>query len=114
MLERIIKHKAVSAACLSAIFITLAGFLWVYFGLRMTGSGPFVIHWNDMNGITEVGGLWSVAAVGMLGIFITVIDFFIATELEEREPFLGKVVATASALFAVLLFIAFAAILGMS
>jgi len=108
------KHKAVGAACLAAIAIALGGFLWAYFGLRGAVGVPLVVHFNDMNGITDVGDLRDIASIGILGIIVTVVDFFIAMELEERDLFLGKVVAVASVFFAVLLFIAFAAILGIN
>ena len=70
-----------------------------------------MLHFNDISGITDVGNLWGIVSMGILGVAVTVIDFFIAMELEERDRFLGKMVAVASVLFAVLLFIAFAAIL---
>jgi uncharacterized membrane protein len=115
MTKKIIKYKAVSAACLGAIAIALGGFLWVYFRLRNTaGGGLLVLHFNDMNGITDVGNLWGIVSMGILGVAIAVVNFFIAMELEERDRFLGKVVAVASVFFAVLLFIAFAAILGIN
>jgi len=108
------KHKAVGAACLGATVITLGGFLWAYFALRNTGGGSLVLHFNDMNGVTEIGNLWGIISMGILGIAIMVVNFFIAIELEERDHFLGKIVAVASFFFAVLLFIAFAAILSMN
>jgi hypothetical protein len=67
-----------------------------------------------MGGITDVGDLWGVVSMGVLGVAVTIVDFFVAIELEERDRFFGKVVAVASVFFAVLLFIAFAAILGMN
>jgi len=109
--KKIIKHKALAAACLAAIALALGGFLWAYFSLWNMSGGPLVLHFNDMNGITDVGNLWGIASIGILGIVVTVVDFFIAMELEERDRFLGKIVAVASVFFAVLLFIAFAAIL---
>ena len=106
------KHKGDRTACLGAIAIALCGFLWAYFRLlNIVGNGPLVLHFNDMDGITNVGNLWGIVSMGVLGIAVTVVDFFIAMELEERNRFLGKMVAVASVFFAVLLFITFAAIL---
>ena len=112
--KKIMRHKAVGAACLGAVAIALGGFCWAYFRLRNMGGGPLVLHFNDMSGITEVGNLWGIISMGILGIAVTVVNFFIAMELEERDRFLGKVVAVASVFFAGLLFIAFAAILSMN
>ncbi len=114
-MEKIMKHKAVSAASLAAIALALGGFCWAYFGLQAAAGGsPLVIHFDDMNGITKIGNLWDIATIGILGVIITVMNFFIATELEEHDRFLGKITAAASVLFAVLLFIAFAAILSIN
>ena len=114
MIEKIIKHRIVSGVCFAAFFVVCAGFLMAYLGLREIGSGPLVIHFNDMSGITKVGDIWDIILIGIWGIVITSINFFIAIELEERERFLGKVVAGASLVFAVLLFISFAAILNIN
>ena len=114
ILKKIINHKAVSAACLGAIAVALGGFLWGYFKLWSMRGGPLVLHFNDISGITEIGNLQDIVSLGILGIAITVINFFIAMELEERDRFLGKMVAVGSGFFAVLLFIAFAAILSIN
>ncbi len=114
MIRKIIKHKVVGGACCTAIGIVLAGLLMAYFGLWDAGNGPLIIHFNDMNGITNIGNLWDIILMGILGLIVTFINFFIAMELEERDRFLGKVVAAASVMFAVLLFISFAAILNIN
>jgi len=115
MVKKIIKYKAVGFACLAAIAIALGGFFWAFFRLMNSAGGvPLVLHFNDVIGITDVGSLWVIASMGILGIAVMAINFFIAIEMEERDSFLGKVVAAASVFFAVLLFISFAAILGMN
>lgn len=114
MIKKIINHKAVSAACLGAIAVALGGFCWAFFRLWSMRNGPLVLHFNDMKGITEIGGFWDIVSMGALVVTITIVNFFIAIELEERDRFLGKVVAVGSVFFAVLLFIAFAAILSIN
>jgi len=79
-----------------------------------SGSGPFILHFNDMVGITSVGDLSVIIFMGVVGIVATVMNFFISLEFEERDPFLGKVMAGATLVFAVLLFIAFASILNVN
>jgi len=113
MIEKIMKYKAVSVAGLAAVALALGGFFWAYFGLRHAG-GPIVLHFNDMDGVTETGTLWIIVLMGFSGVIITVVNFFIAIELEQRDRFLGKVVAVASVLFAVLLFLALTAILSVN
>ena len=114
MTKKLMKYKAVSAACCGAIAIALGGFCWAYFRLLNAGAGPLVLHFNNMNGITDVGNLWGIVSMGILGMVVTVVNFFIAIELEERDRFLGNIVAASSIFFAVLLFIALVAILGMN
>jgi len=114
MLKRIQKHRIVSIVSGAAVLFTLGGFFWAYFALRAVGSGPFILHFNDIDGITQVGGLSSLVFMGFFGLVVTLMNFAIALELEEKDGFLGKITAVATLGFAILLFIAFAAILNVN
>jgi hypothetical protein len=85
--------------------------LWAFAALEGTPSGPLILHFNDMNGITSIGSFGSIVAMGILGIVIVVIDFLVALDLEARDRVLGKIVAAMTLVMAVLLFLAFAAII---
>ena len=97
-----------------AIAFATGGFAWVVYALSGSGAGPFILHFNDMASITSVGDLNVIIFMGALGIVITVMNLFIALALEERDAFLGKVMAGGTLIFAILLFIAFASILNVN
>lgn len=78
------------------------------------GELPLIIHFNDLEGITAVGTPTSLAFMAALGTAVVVINSLIALELEERDRFLGKLTAAVTLVFAVLLFIAFAAIINVN
>lgn len=114
MLKKVIRYRAVAAISFIAIVFAASGFAWAFFGLSNSGTGPFILHFNDMTGITSVGDLSAVIFMGILGIVVTLMNFFIALEFEERDPFLGKVMAGGTLIFSILLFIAFVAILNVN
>lgn len=114
MLKKIAAYRVVTAMYGASLAFVLGGFLWAFFALRGIGTGPFIIHFDDMLGITQVGGLGPLFGMGIFGLFAVVINFFISIELEERDRFLGKIAAGATLLFAILLFVAFAAIVNVN
>lgn len=110
MIKKIARYRLVSLLSLAGFLFAAGGFVWAL--AELAGArGPFILHFSDMNGITSVGGLSAVAMMGVLGIVIILIDFFVAIELEERDSVLGKIVAAMALLLGVLLFLAFAAII---
>ncbi|HVM76883.1 MAG TPA: hypothetical protein VMU07_01895 [Candidatus Paceibacterota bacterium] len=113
-MKNILKHRTVSAIFLLALLFALGGGLWAYFSLSALGTGPFILHFNDMFGITSVGDIQPIAAMAVLGVVVVVMNFFIALELEDRDGFLGKIAAMGTLVFAVLLFVAFAAIINVN
>jgi len=100
-------------AAFSACFVA-GGTLWAYLTLQGINAPVFIIHFNDISGITEVGGPSTIIFVGVFGLLVVAADWLIAVALEERDPVLGKITAVAGLLFSILLFIAFAAILNVN
>ncbi len=98
---------------LSVIFAS-SGFAWAVSAIGQSGAGPYIIHFNDMAGITSVGDLGVILGMGIFGVVVSIMNFFISLALDERDGFLGKVVAGSTLIFAVLLFIAFASILNVN
>lgn len=96
----------------SAVFV-LAGFIraMVFFGGT---SGPFILHFNDLEGIISTGGTGVVIFVGLFGIAMVLVNGCLAVGFADRIPFLSKLTAILTLVFAVLLFIAFTAILGVN
>ncbi len=113
MLNRILRFKLVAGLGLAAILFVAGGWIWAYFTLRRIAQ-PLILHWNALIGINLVGGLSDLTVIGIFGLSITLVNFFIALTLEERDRFLGKLVAGATFFFGLLLFITFAAIIGVN
>ncbi len=97
---------------LSAVFV-LGGSLWAYFSLRNVGQ-PLVLHFNDLAGITQIGNPIAFLAVGFVAILVLIIDFIIVIELEQRDVFLGKLLAVGALFLSILLFIGYAAIISVN
>jgi hypothetical protein len=114
MLSHFLKYKFVSIVSAISILFALGGFLWAYFALHALGSGPLILHFEDIDGITAIGGLSQIVFMGVFGIVVTVIDGLIALEFESRNAFWGKLVAVMTLLFAILLFIGFASIISVN
>jgi len=113
-LKTLLRHKAVCITSFASFLFAAGGFIWAYASMWSAAAVPLVLHFNDMDGITSTGGLGSVAFAGIFGVAVVVINFFLALELDARDRFLGKTTAALGFVFAVLLFIAFAAILNVN
>lgn len=114
MLNKFLNYKFVSIVSAVSILLVIGGFLWAYFALRAIGMGPLILHFNDIDGITTVGGIGQIVSMGIFGIVVTIMDTVIALEFESRNAFFGKLVAMMTLLFAILLFIGFAAIISVN
>jgi hypothetical protein len=114
MIKKIIKYRVVSLLSLASFLFVAGGFFWSYATLMNNVTGPLILHFNDMDGITSVGNFSNILFMGILGTFIVIMNFFIALELEARDRVLGKIIAMATLLMAILLFLGFAAILNVN
>lgn len=114
MMKKIIRAKVVSILSLTAFLFVLGGFLWADLALRGVANAPLILHFDDIQGITSVGPLGTIIFVGSLGLAIVIMNFFIALEFDARDRFLGKLTAVTTLIFAILLFIAFAAIINVN
>ncbi len=114
MIKKIQTHWLVSILSGAALLFVIGGFLWAYIALKRSGAGPYILHFNDAQGITQVGGIDLISGVGLFGTVVVIIDALIALELDSRNRFLGKIVAVMALVFSVLLFIGFAAILNVN
>jgi hypothetical protein len=114
MIKKILKYRLISLLSLASLVLVLGGSIWAYSSILSSGSAPFILHFNDIDGITKVGGIGDLVGMGILGVVIVVIDFFIALELEARDKILGKMVAGVTLIMAILLFLGFVAILNVN
>jgi hypothetical protein len=113
MFEQIKKHRLVSGLIAASAAFVLGGFIWAMLALEKA-TGPLILHFNDLAGIAAVGGIGTIVFGGVFGIVVVIVNGFIAIEFEERNPLFGKLIAILTLVFAVLLFIAFAAILSVN
>src|SRR3989344_8313952 len=111
MLQKLTRYKIVNATFgLCALFV-LGGWLWAFAALRGI-SQPLIIHFTSVSGINQIGGLRDLANIGLLGGVIILVNFYIALRIEERDRFLGKFLAAGTVFISILIFIGFAAIIG--
>ena len=113
MIKKILRYKGISIAFGIGFFCILGATLWVYFVLRNAAS-VLILHFNNVVGINQIGGVTQLIGVGVTGLVVVIANFLIALELEARDLFLGKLLAAVTLLFAILLFIAFAAIISVN
>jgi hypothetical protein len=115
MIKKIKAYRLVSLLSLASLAFAAGGFFWALGVLGDTfggaTSGPLILHFNDMQGITSIGSFGNILWMGVLGVAIVVINFFIALDLEARDNVLGKIVAVMTLAMAILLFLAFTAII---
>jgi hypothetical protein len=104
-------HRFVVGLCSLALAFVLGGLGWAYFALHQITKTPLILHFNDLGGITSVGGFDRLVFVAIFGALISLMNGFIALEFDARGGFLGKFLAVITLFFGVLLFIAFAAII---
>ena len=113
------KHKAVVTMGAAALAFVAGGFVWMLAALGVKGgggaaAGPFILHFNDISGITQVGSAGELAFAGIFAAVAIVISFAVAFELDRRDRVLGKLMAAVTLAASVLLFIACAAILNVN
>ncbi|HVO28894.1 MAG TPA: hypothetical protein VMT81_02860 [Candidatus Paceibacterota bacterium] len=103
-------HRVVTALCAVALLFVLGGWVWALAALAGI-RGLLVLHFSDIAGITAIGGLGPVVFMGAFGALVVVMDFFLAREFDARDRVTGKFLAAMTLVFAILLFMAFAAII---
>ena len=114
MSRKIADSKVVSITSLVALVFVVGGWLWAYFALHTIANSPLILHFNDITGITSIGSFSSLLFIGVLGVVVVVMNFFIALELDARDRFLARLTVAVTFIFAVLLFLAFAAIIAVN
>lgn len=104
-------HRAVAALCFGAFAFVLLGFISALVTLGGATQDSLILHFDNAGGITNIGSIGTLIFMGCLGLLVVVMNFIIALGFDGRDRFLGKWLAAMTLVFAVLLFIAFTAIL---
>ncbi len=111
----ILKHKLITGLFAAALAFALGGFSWILAALSARGgAGPFILHFNDIDGITQLGMIGDIAFAGIFAVVVVAVNFAVALELDARDRALGKIIAVMTLVAAILLFIACAAILSVN
>jgi len=114
MIEKIKQYRLVSLLSLASLAFAAGGAFWAFAALAGAAPGPLILHFSDMAGITSIGNYNDLVLMGVLGIVMVIMDFFIAIELEVRDNVLGKIVSVVTLIMAILLFLTFAAIINVN
>lgn len=103
----------VAATGAAGLVLIAGGWLWSYSVLRHVRQ-PLILHFNNLVGIDYIGSAADLAFLGVFGLLSVLVNTCLALELDERDWFWGKLLIAGTAGFAVLLFIAFAAIISVN
>src|SRR3989344_5686385 len=118
-IHAIIHHPARIAGAVSVVsfLLVIAGWIWAHLTLVPLGQSV-IVRWN-----TDAGILRTVPAdefssfltgIGGTALLMIIVNAALAVELERRDSSWGKLVALATGAFAALIFIAFAAMIGVN
>jgi hypothetical protein len=121
MIKKLSTHRLITALYTIALAFVIGGCLWACAELGGVTGNPLILHFNDLTGITQVGGLATIVFMGVFGALVVLMNFAIALEFADRPgvaanssvhgQFFARFLAVITLAFAVLLFIAFAAII---
>jgi hypothetical protein len=114
MIKKFFIENAILLASCTALALVLGGSLWAFFALHISGGRVFILHFNDIRGITVAGDGVSVLGMGVFAALVVLMNFVIARELALRDRFLGGFLAALTLIFASLLFVGFIAIINVN
>jgi hypothetical protein len=112
-IETIKKHRLITAVFGVSFALAAGGWLRAWLYLRQVNQ-TLILHFNNVSGISLVGGVGDLAGFGVLALVVVGVNFILALALEERDWFLGKLLAAATLAFSILIFIGFAAIISVN
>lgn len=113
MLKTLARFKITSAAFFTSLALVLSGWLWAYFSLKNLPS-PYILRFVSNLGVTQLGDIKDISAVGVVAVISVLLNFMIAFELETKAKFLAKLLSFSTLTFAALIFIGFAAIISVN
>lgn len=113
MIKILRERRVATGLLIIAAALVLTGGIWAISAL--SGRGPVIIHFNDLQGITASGGLGSIYFAAIIGVLAVILNGLLAFALEDRGlVFFGRLTAVLTLALAVLLFIAFTAIISVN
>ncbi len=113
--SKIPRSRSVTIFTAAAFALVLGGMVWAIAVLAGTAAAnPLILHFDDLAGITHVGGTANLAILGVFGMVVVAVNTAIARELDGRNRIWSRFLTALTLVFAVLLFIAFAAIMNVN
>jgi hypothetical protein len=107
------KHRETAFASGISLLLIVCG--WVLAWVKLRGiKEPLVLHYSTYTGINQIGTLREVRDIAITGLVIWALDTILASALDDREPFLGRLLAFGALAAGVLLFFAFLAIISLN
>lgn len=112
-LKRVLRAKWASIPVLLGFLAAVSGWVWAW--TKLWGSGQsLILHFNDYLGITRTGSLGDLNLMAGLLLAMFAINFLLVLELEDREPFWGRLLGFVSFFLGVLIFIGFVVIMNIN
>lgn len=111
-ISKLLRYKWTGIAFALSITLVVAGWIWAW--IRLRGAGSITLHFSPYAGINHTGGMMDLHAFGLLGAVIITLNWLIAISLEERDWFLGKLMAFSSLVLGALIFIGFMVIMNVN
>ncbi len=112
-IHKLIERRGVLLLSFVSLFWIACGWAWAYFRLT-TLTTPIILHFSAWEGIDRIGTILDIHKIGTIGLIIVLINSLIAFALAPRDRFLALMTASATFVMALLLFILFAAIIGVN
>lgn len=113
MLQKFLKFKIITVSFAIGYFLVVLGWIWSFLALK-GDKQPLILHFSNSGGISQIGGVKDLTTVAVFSLIFLTADFLLALELEERDWFLGKMLAAGAVFLSILIFIGFAAIIGVN
>lgn len=111
--QKIVKFKIIIGSFAAALVLVAGGTMWAYFALRGI-TQPLILHYNGQHGISQTGNIWNLTGFGITGLVVLTLNFGMSLVFEQSDSLWGKIVAVASLILGVLIFIGFAAIISVN
>ena len=111
--RRLVARPTIILVFFLGLILVLGGWLWAILILGQIHQ-PLIVHFSSYTGITAIGGLSNFAYVAIFSLLVLVVNFCLALALEKRDQFWSKFMAITTLIYALLIFIGFAAIISVN
>jgi hypothetical protein len=111
--DKLVQHRIVAVLGALSFAFTGGGWLWAWLALK-DKTYSLSLHWNNLVHVNQTGDIADLMGLGAFALLVVLLDFAVALELDQRDWFWGKFLASGALSFALLIFIGFAAIISVN